>query len=341
MNPIRVGVIGVGRMGQRHCRVYANLRRAQLIGVSDVSAKQGRQVAQQYDVQYFDDVDELLKNVDAVSIATPTPMHYDLAMRCIEKGVHVLVEKPITETLAQAEGLTGAAETSNLVVQVGHIERFNTAYMEMKNVFENMKVLAVNFRRLSPSEGSNVDVDVVLDLMIHDTNLVLDLMGQEPAWIEAHGLSVFSDTIDHAVAQMGFPSGQMFTLTVSRITEHKVRAIEVTAREAFVECDLLNKNILVHRHTIGEYLNHNHRGVKYRQESIVERIQIPIFEPQFLELQHFVDCIVERQPSSVSARDGLNALRLVEAIRQKILPGMVNLGERKLAAQIPQLVAAN
>jgi predicted dehydrogenase len=250
----------------------------------------------------------------------------------------VLVEKPITETLTQAESLTEAAEASGLVVQVGHIERFNTAYIEMKNVFENMKVLAVNFRRLSPFEGSNVDVDVVLDLMIHDTNLVLDLMGQEPAWIEAHGLSVFSNTIDHAVAQMGFPSGQMFTLTVSRVTEHKVRAIEVTAREAFMECDLLNKSILVHRHTIGEYLNHNHRGVKYRQESIVERIQIPIFEPQFLELQHFVDSITEHQTPSVSARDGLNALRLVDLIRQKIMPGIVNLGERSVAAPAPQLV---
>lgn len=323
MQPLKVGVIGVGRMGQRHCRVYANLRRAQLAGVCDANAQYGRQVAQQYDVPFYEDVDDLLANVDAVSLVTPTPQHFDLAMRCLALGKHVLIEKPITQTLAQAEQLTLAAEASGLVVQVGHIERFNTAYIELKNVLENMQVLSANFRRLSPTEGSNFDVDVVLDLMIHDTNLVLDLMGQEPTWVSAHGLSVFSGTIDHAVAQLGFATGQLITVTASRVTENKIRSIDVTARQSYVECDLLNKSVLLHRHTIGEYLNHNHRGVKYRQESIVERIQIPFFESLFLELQHFVDCVLEGHPSSVAARDGLQALRLVDTIRADILRQLV------------------
>ncbi len=335
MNPIKVGVIGVGRMGQRHCRVYANLRGAQLVGVSDASAELGQRVAAQYEVPYFADVDDLLTRVDAVSLVTPTASHYALARRCLEHGVHVLVEKPITASLEDAQALTAAAEASGRVVMVGHIERFNTAFIEMKNVLESMEVLAVDFRRLSPVEGSNLDVDVVQDLMVHDANLVLDLMGTEPAWVNARGMSVFSGAIDHAVAQLGFATGQLFTLTASRITENKVRAIAVTTREAYVECDLLNKSVLLHRHTIGEYLPHNHRGVKYRQESLVERIQVPIFEPMFLELQHFVECVAEQKPPHVSARDGLRALTLAETIRRQIwatMPDPAPAGRRPQSA---------
>lgn len=332
MKSIRIGVIGVGRMGQRHCRIYANLRRAHLAGVYDANVAFGQQIAQQYDVPSFAELDDLLDEVDAVSIAAPTPLHFDLAMRCIARGKHVLIEKPIAETLAQAETLTAAAEASGLVVQVGHIERFNTAYIEMKNVLETLTPLALNFRRLSAFAGSNTDVDVVLDLMIHDTNLVLDLMGAEPLTVTTHGQSVFSNTIDHAVTQLTFPSGQLVTVTASRVTEQKVRSIEVTAREAYLECDLLNKSILAHRQTVGEYLNHNGRGVKYRQESIVERIQIPMFESLFLELQHFVDAILDSKPTLVSARDGLRALQLATTIQQQALADLKRIQPERLAA---------
>lgn len=326
MNPIKVGVIGVGRMGQRHCRVYANLRRVQLAGLSDANAQFGRTIAAQYDVPFYTSLDELLANVDAVSLVTPTPQHFELAKQCIEHGVHVLIEKPITATLEEAEQLTKIAEASGLIVQIGHIERFNSAYMELKNALDGKQMLACEFRRQSPSEGSNVDVDVVLDLMIHDTNLVLDLMrGQMPDWIEARGLSVFSGTIDHAVAQVGYNSGQMFTLTASRITEAKVRSINVVAREAFLQCDLLTKSLDLHRHMTGEYLNQNHRGLKYRQESVVERIQVPFFEPLFLELQNFVDSVAENTAPLVTARDGYLALQLVEEIRQRVLEQMAYL----------------
>lgn len=323
---VKVGVIGVGRMGQRHCRVYANLRGAQLAGVADANPELGRHVAQQYEVPYYADMEALLDTVDAVSLVTPTPAHFDLARRCLERGVHVLVEKPITATLAQAEALTAAAEASGKVVMVGHIERFNAAYIELKNVLETLTPLAVNFRRLSAFAGSNTDVDVVLDLMIHDANLVLDLMGAEPARVDAYGLTVVSGTIDHAVVNLGFAAGPLASLTASRVTEHKVRRIDVTAREAYVECDLLDKSIYVYRATIGEYLPHNHRGVKYRQESVVERIQVPIFEPMFLELQHFIECVTEGKPPLVSARDGLRALSLAERVSRQIHADLVQLG---------------
>lgn len=317
MYQARIGVIGVGRMGQRHCRIYANLRRSQLVGVCDASPQTGPKMARQFDVPFYDRMDDLLNRVEAVSIATPTPAHFDVALRCIERGVHVLIEKPITETLEQAEALTKAAEASGLIVMVGHIERFNPAYGELKNVLDSMDVLAINVRRLSPFAGSNTDVDVVSDLMVHDTNLALDLMGREPVAVEAYGLSVYTQALDHVVAHLTFENGPLFTMTASRITEQKFRSIEVAAKQAYLECDLLNKSIAVHRQMRGEYLSNNKQltDMKYRQESIVERIQVPIVEPQFGELQHFVDCVLDRKQPLVSAREGLKALRLAEAIR--------------------------
>jgi virulence factor len=332
MRQIRVGVIGTGTMGQRHCRVYSSLRQAQLVGVCDAAPEVGHQVAQQYDVPFYRDVGDLLEHVDAVSLATPTPLHFDLAMRCLAQGVHVLIEKPITETIEQADSLTQAAEASNLVVQVGHIERFNPAYMELKNVLGDMTVLAINLRRLSPYAGSNTDVDVVLDLMVHDIDLVLDLMGQEPVSVNAYGLTTFSGTVDHAIVYLGFESGPLLTMTASRVTEQKVRSIEVTALEAYVDGDLLNKNISVHRRTIGQYMNYNHRGVKYRQESIVERIHVPTLEPLLLELQHFVDCILQEKPTQVSARDGLKALRLATVIRNAICERLIDMHDGRTQA---------
>jgi len=329
---LRVGVIGTGMMGQRHCRVYSTLRRAQLVGVCDANPAAGNRVARQYDVTFYETIEDLLTNVDAVTLATPTQSHFELAMRCLAQGVHVLIEKPITETLEQAETLAKAAEASRLVVQIGHIERFNPTYIELKHVLEGMTLLAVNLRRLSPYEGSNTDVDVVLDLMIHDIDLALDLMGQEPTSVAAYGLTVFSGAIDHATVQLGFDSGPLLTLTASRVTEQKVRSIDVTALKAYVEGDLLNKSISVHRRTIGEYLNQNQQGIKYRQESIVERISVPMLEPLLLEVQSFVGSILENKPSSIPARDGLKTLRLATAIRNTIqerLTGVNELGGSK------------
>jgi len=316
MNQVRrVGVIGLGRMGSQHCRIYSGLRRAQLVGVCDLNPEIGIRTAQRYEVPYYSEIDELLDRVDAVSLVTPTPFHYDIAMRCIERGVHVLIEKPIAETEEQAAGLVAAAEKSGLVVQVGHIERFNPAYVELRNVLEDLSVLAINFRRLSVYSGSNKDVDVVLDLMIHDTDLVMDLAGVEPVSISATGINVYGSAVDYASAQLRFSSGPLMTLTASRVTEEKVRSIEVTSMEAYVEASLLNKTVTLHRRTTGQYQNHNSRGVKYHQEGVVESILVPVVEPLYSELQHFIDSIVEGKPALVPPAAGLKALRLALRIR--------------------------
>jgi len=310
-------------MGQRHCRVLSNLRKAQFVGVHDQSVEVGNRVAKQFEVKYYPDLEQLLENVDAVVLATPTPTHYEYAMRCLNGCEHLLIEKPIAETLDQAEKLVHLAENQKLIVQVGHIERFNPAYMELKNVMDELRPMAVTFNRLSPYQGSNKDVDVVLDLMIHDTNLVLDMVGAYPEQIHALGLTAFSGTIDHAVAQLYFKDGPILAMTASRVTEEKVRKIDVTCREAYIECDLLGKSILMHRSTIGEYINAQKRGIKYRQESIIERINVPTFEPLFLELQHFVECVLEDKTPFVSAKDGHMALKLAVEIRDMICSKLV------------------
>ncbi len=331
MENLRVGVIGVGRMGYRHCRVYSTMRKVQLVGVCDVDPQLGNKVATEYEVPFYQDVEELLGQVNAVSLAVPTPLHFDLVRQCLEHRVHVLVEKPLTETLEQAEQLVLASKSNDPVVQIGHIERFNPVYIELKNILEELPPLTINIQRLSPYPGSNVDVDVVLDLMIHDTNLILDLLGRYPEHVYAIGLTAYSDTVDHAVAQVFYKGGPIVSMTASRVTEHKVRSVDVTCRNAFVECDFLNKSISIHRSTIGEYVNANKRGVKYRQESLVERINIPTFEPLFLQLQHFVDCVIENKRPAVTAQDGYEALKLALEIRESMRERIVNMDRRKIS----------
>lgn len=318
MDPVRIGVIGTGRMGQSHCRVYSNLRHAKFVGLCDANAELGKEIARRHEVAFFRDVDSLLENVDAVSVCTPTPDHFAIVKRCLDQNIHVMVEKPFTETLEQAEALKDAASKSKVVVQVGHIEKFNPAFIELRKVLEGMDVLAMTFNRLSPFQGSNVDVDVVLDLMIHDIGLVVDMFENEPISVDAHGFSVFTDTIDHGLAVLKYEPEVLLTLIASRVTEQKIRSISVTTREAYIEADLLHKTIEVHRRTLGDYVNHKN-SVKYRQESLIERIVVPAVEPLFLELQDFVNCVSESKTPQVTAEDGYKALRFVLLLRDKVL----------------------
>lgn len=315
MERIRTGVIGLGRMGRHHCRVYATQREAQLIGVHDINHNTAEEYARIYEAEVFDQVDDLLSNVDAVSIVTPTPTHFELVRRCLAHKVHVLVEKPITDSIEQAEELARLAESSGLVVQVGHIERFNPTFIELKYVLESLKVLALNFRRLSPYRVSNKDVDVVLDLMVHDLDLCIDLIGSDPLSISACGVRPFSDGLDHVTAQLHYVRGPIVTLTASRVTEEKIRSVDVTAEEAFVEADLHNKNIYIHRYSTGEYSAQVNHSVKYQQESMIQRILVPNAEPLALEIKHFLNCISQGCSPNVSVLAGVRALQLAERIR--------------------------
>jgi predicted dehydrogenase len=324
MERIKIGLLGAGRMGRSHARIYSTLRYADLAGIYDPVAEAGRKLAAQYEATAYAELDAMLDAVDAVSIATPTPTHFPLVAACLARGLDVFVEKPFTETWMQAEELVALTQRSGRIVQVGHIERFNPTYGELKYVLEGLSPLVVNFRRLSSYVGSNTDVDVVLDLMIHDLDLALDLAGADPIRVDADGFTAFSGAIDYATVNLKFARWPMLTLTASRVTEQKVRAIDVTALEAYVEGDLLNKSIQVHHRTVGEYVSRNHGSAKYRQESVVERIHVPIAEPLHAELEHFVDCVRTRRQPLVTAEHGLRTLRLAETIRTLIKERMLD-----------------
>jgi predicted dehydrogenase len=317
MKVIHIGVIGAGVMGERHCRVCSNLPHVELVGVTDLDEDRGRLVADRYETTYFAEHQALFSQLDAVTVAASTPAHYALTMECLERGLHVLVEKPITESVEQAEQLVHTANERDLILQVGHIERFNPTFIELKHVIEDMTLIGISMRRLSPFDTSNTDVDVIHDLMIHDLDLAVDLVGSDPEAIDAWGRSINTGTTDHAMVNLSFKDGPITSLFASRVTEQKVRTIEVVANGAYIEADLLNKSISVHRRTFPEYLD-NHHTTKYRQESVIERIHVPMFEPLMLELRHFVDCVREHRPSRVSGKDGMRALQLAKVVASKV-----------------------
>jgi predicted dehydrogenase len=323
MKPIRTGVIGAGLMGERHCRVYSTMRGSEFVGVFDVNHVRGHEVAEKYDARYYDSPLDLLREVDAVTIATPTPHHFDLALEAFQVGVHALIEKPLAYTLEQGQALVDAVHKSGLTAQVGHIERFNPTYTELKHVTDDMPVVAVMIRRQNSFDASNKDVDVINDLMIHDIDLVLDLIGLPVESVLATGRAVLNGAIDHAVASFSFQNGPMATLIASRVTQSKVRRIDITAQNAYVEGDLLSKSVSIHRRLSNEYT-----GAKYRQESVVENIHVPAAEPLLLQLQHFLTSIREQRQPIVPIADGFRAMRyaaqISEMARQSTTP--VSLG---------------
>jgi predicted dehydrogenase len=309
VKPIRAGVIGAGIMGERHCRVYANMRGVEFVGVFDVNHVRGHEIAERYEARYFDSPIDLLREVDVVTVATPTPHHFDLAMEAFIAGVHTLIEKPLAYTLEQSRMLVSESRKSGLIVQVGHIERFNPTYVELKNVADDMPLVAILIRRQNPFDKSNTDVNVINDLMIHDIDLVLNLVGQPVDSVTASGRAVMNGAIDHAVANFVFQNGPVATLIASRVTQSKVRRIDITAQNAYVEGDLLSKSVSIHRR-----LSHEYKGAKYRQESVVENIHIPVAEPLLLQLQSFVECVREKRQPLVSVEDGLRAIEYAATI---------------------------
>ena len=319
MNKVRTGVVGAGRMGQRHCRVYSSLRHVNFVGVCDLNAEAGQRVAATYEARYFAEFDELLDQVDALTIATTTPAHYALAKRAMARGVHVLIEKPIAESIEQGRELVALAAQHDVVLQVGHIERFNPTFLELRKLLANKHIISVNMQRLSSFDASNTDVDVIYDLMIHDLDLMTSLLGQDFETTQAWGRSLSTNTVDHALAVFSYRDGPIATLCASRITEQKVRTIEVIADGAYIEADLLGKSLVVHRHTFPRYVDSGDVNA-YRQESLIERIHVPMNEPLALELSHFVSCVSEGRSSDVPGEDGVRAVELANLLVQRIKP---------------------
>jgi predicted dehydrogenase len=321
--PLKIGVIGVGNMGQHHTRVLSLLKDVELIGVSDVNVERGLDIASKYRVRFFENYLEMLSHVEAVCIAVPTRLHYQVGLDCLQAGVHVLIEKPIAASIQEAELLVNAAAQYNCILQVGHIERFNPAFQELSKVLKTEELLAIEAHRMSPYSQRANDVSVVLDLMIHDLDLLLELAGSPVIKLSAAG-SRASDSgyLDYVTATLNFANGIVATVTSSKVTHCKIRRIAAHCKNSLTEADFLNNEILIHRQTTANYTT-DYGQVLYRQDGLIEKVYTSNIEPLHAELEHFVGCVRGGNQPSVGGEQALKALRLASFIEQIALDGKI------------------
>jgi predicted dehydrogenase len=315
---MRIGVIGVGNMGRHHVRVYSQMNDVSLVGIFDANIENAAKVQQAYGCDAFANVEDLLKKVDAVSIAVPTSLHYKYATRAINHKVHVLVEKPIASTLEEGRMLQELAKKNKVVLQVGHVERFNPAVQELNRILEGERVLAIEARRLSPFDGRISDADVIQDLMIHDIDVVLSLVKVGVRDIQAVAFTVKSDkNVDHCTATMMTNQNQVVCLTASRVTEQKIRELAITTESAFILMDYMDRKITISRRTTLDFLL-NVEKLNYRQENLIEKVYVPAVEPLVDQLAHFVGCIREGKSPFVDGEAGCLAMAVAERIREQV-----------------------
>lgn len=313
---IRLGIAGAGAMGELHCRVASQLvGRFELVGVHDRDHARARAVGQQFGVAAYDRFEELLDLVDAVVIATPPAAHAPLAIAALEAGRHVLVEKPIAAEVADGERIAEAVRRARRVCLVGHIERYNPTFAELLAVLGGERPLAVSARRLNYFAPRVTDTDVTVDLLIHDADLVLELAKEPPSSVFATGMKVETDRLDHVEALLSFPSGIVASLTASRITEDKIRRIDVVATGRYVVADLLRRTLTIHRRASSEWEPQG-RDVRFRLDSVTQQVQLPSAEPLQLELADFAAAIREGRAPAVGPDDGIRALALVQRIQR-------------------------
>jgi predicted dehydrogenase len=285
---LRAGVIGAGHMGQYHILVYAELWNVDLVGIVDVDEDKIRQLAVQYDTQAFTDYRDLIGQVDVVSVAVPTPLHFSITRDLLEAGVHVLVEKPLTLTLEEAKELFRLARERRVLLHVGHVERFNGAVQELRKIVDRPTL--IESRRLGPFFPRVQYDTVVMDLMIHDIDIVLGLGGGEPKRIHAVGQAVLSAVPDVANVQILFDSGAIASITASRATEEKIRTLSITQPDAYIFLDYTDQDIQIHRRAAQEYTL-NRGSIRYRQASFVEHLFVHKENPLKLEILHLLKSV--------------------------------------------------
>ena len=300
--PVRVGVVGVGALGQHHARVYADLPGARLAGVYDIDPARAAEVAQRHGGRAFTSLQELLSEVDAVSVAVPTADHHRVGRTLLEAGKDVLLEKPMTTTVAEAEDLMALAAGREAVLQIGHIERFNPAVDVLKATVSRPRFIEVH--RLGSFSPRSLDIDVVLDLMIHDLDIVLTLDRSEAVQVDAVGVPVLTPKVDIANVRLRFASGLIANLTASRVSAEKVRKFRVFSPRTYISVDFARREAQVYRLADGPG----------GPEIQIERTAAPDDEPLRRQLEAFVECSRSRSQPVVSGADGLRALRLAHLI---------------------------
>ena len=326
--PIRVGVIGAGALGYHHVRLFRDVQGASLVGFHDARPERAQQVARELGVQAFDAVEALVDACDALTIAVPTPAHYAVARAALEKGRHLLIEKPIAASLAEADELLSIASRTGALIQTGHVERFNRAVRAALPFVEAPRF--IDSDRLAPFNPRGSDVAVVLDLMIHDIDLVLTLVGSHVADVAAVGVPVLTPFVDIANARISFDSGVVANITSSRVSRERMRKVRIFQQSGYLSLDLAAGDGEFYRLRGDVDLAALAKG-PLALEAFVERIPLeaPEGEPLRLEFESFVAAVRGEQPVVVSGENGRDALavalRIVKEI-ERTLPSLAGLG---------------
>ncbi|MFH1067063.1 MAG: Gfo/Idh/MocA family oxidoreductase [bacterium] len=301
-NKLKAVVVGVGHMGKNHARVYAQLKNAELAGVYDIEQDVCRRIAQQHDVRCFSCLKEAMEAADVISIATPTSSHSDVASQCIQAGKHVLVEKPLALDTEEACKLVELAETAKVILQVGHVERFNPVLTALEERLSNPRFIEAH--RLSPYPGRSTDIGVVMDMMIHDLEIILHLVRSPIKSLDAVGIPVLSKGEDIANVRIRFENGCIANITTSRISPEKMRKIRVFQEDVYLSLD--------YQHQSGEIYR------KVKSQIVREAIPVAKDEPLKRELESFLECVETRSSPVVSGAHASNALKAAAMILEEI-----------------------
>jgi predicted dehydrogenase len=305
MSALRVGVVGVGHIGKSHARIYAETKTARFAAIYDTDAAAAAEIAQQYQVRAAESLDEFAELVDAASIATPTSSHFAVSYPLLEKGKHLLVEKPIADDTAQASQLAELAAQRRLVLQVGHVERFNPVLGALEARLSHPRFIEAH--RLSPFPNRSTDIGVVLDLMIHDLEIILHLVRSPVQTIDAVGVPVLSRREDIANARLRFANGCVANVTSSRISPERMRKIRVFQEDAYLSLDYQSQSGEIHRRSGG--------GI------VREEVEIERGEPLQRQLLSFIECARTGVEPKVSGFEGTAALELAVEITRRLTNG--------------------
>lgn len=305
MSILKTAVIGVGYLGKFHAQKYASLPQSKLVAVCDTNQQVANEIASEHDVAVIENYLDLIGKVDAVSIVVPTQKHFEVAKPFLENGIHVLLEKPITSTVEEAQQLVDIARANNAVLQIGHLERFNPAIMAVKHVLS--EPMFIESHRVAPFNPRGADVNVVLDLMIHDIDIILNFVGSPVKHIDASGVPVLSDDIDIANVRIQFENGCVANVTASRVSLKSERKMRIFQHDTYVTIDFQNKQLGIHRKGEGEMFP----GVAdiESKEQVFEQ-----GDALLSEIDAFLTSINTRQAPVVSGEDGLRALQTANEI---------------------------
>lgn len=302
---MRVGVIGVGHLGKHHARIYSDMNGVDLIGVCDSNPERGRAIAAEYSTEFYDNYRDLIGRIDAVSLAVPTVDHFRIAKDLLANGIAVLVEKPITFSLEEADELINIATRKRVCLQVGHLERFNPAVVAVRKILKSPRFFEGH--RLSVFSARSLDIDVVMDLMIHDLDIVLSMVQAPVISVHAVGIPVITSRFDIANARIEFADGCIANLTASRISNEKVRKLRFFQPHDYISIDYIKQEVA---------LASLKAGVK--PEISAGKLPIEPGEPLRLELEAFIDSVKHNKPALVTGEDGKRALELALQVSSKI-----------------------